>query len=460
MKICFIACFYKTIFFKSIANQLEEKGHKVFWISTSIKWSKYLIKNGTNAGRILRLKNSSVKEQLDAETLSLIYQIEQKSEHTFKQVYWMDRIQSKKSWKRVKNLFGYIVSEVKDFLEKNKIRIVFGEATAAHEILTSMTVRAIGGYSFVPSTIRIPAERFAFFIGHLEKSFAQVRDSSWSIDQTVEFLKEYREKREKPYYLNMKDSKESYFAKSFFRKIIGRLHDIYIEKNENFSQKTLYYQLFNEKKYLRPLNVWLIKLLITFRTIKKKGKYILFPLQVQPESSVDVIGIENSNQFETIKKISSILPSDYKLLVKEHPNAIGMRNPKYLNRIARLPGVVIVEPSCNTFDLFKYVDMVCSISGTVCYEAALLKKPSLTFTKLFFNQIPNSHYSYNPYCISSFLKINHSEKDEVEALHKILSNSHYGIISDPISYPECMSKKNIYRVSDAFHLLISNYSKK
>jgi len=457
MNICFVACFNKTIFFKKIADELEKKGNNVFWISVSNKWTDYLSNEGVKTSNILHLKQSeSIKMEDSNHIIQLIHSIEENSVHTLKQVYSMDRILSKKPWDEIFPLFKYITKNISNFLSTNNINITFGEATAAHEILASMISKSLNKYYFVPFTIRIPFERFVFFDGHLQKNFYDISAPDWDLKKTESFLNEYRKTKPKPSYYYKNNQQDSYRNITIYKKVYEKIKEYFIEKNDNFSQKSLYHQLFYEKKYLKAFYAKQVKKKIKFIHIDTPGNYVLYAMHVQPEASIDVLGIENNNQYETIKKIALSLPSHYTLLVKEHSNALGTRTPSELRKIASIPGVKLTDPFQNTLELLKYVDLVCTVSGTVAFESTLLGKKSLTLSPMFFNILPLSFFDINPINTNKYI-LQQDCNDEVNlinSLHHILFHSHKGIISDPVSFPDCISKENIDNVANAFISLI------
>ena len=64
----------------------------------------------------------------------------------------------------------------------------------------------------------------------------------------------------------------------------------------------------------------------TFTKLEEiKEKFILFPLHVQPEQSIDVAGRPFTDQIAYIKQLAKILPIDIVLVVKEHTHALGSR---------------------------------------------------------------------------------------------------------------------------------------
>lgn len=118
-----------------------------------------------------------------------------------------------------------------------------------------------------------------------------------------------------------------------------------------------------------------------------EGRYAFFGLHMQPESSIDVFAHFFANQLRVIELMSRSLPPTHGLLVKLHKSDVPNYSSSWLDNIQRLPGVQLVSPYADTFELIRRADLVFSIQGTIGLEAALLGKPLILFgdspTKVF-----------------------------------------------------------------------------
>ncbi len=111
-------------------------------------------------------------------------------------------------------------------------------------------------------------------------------------------------------------------------------------------------------------------------------KFVYFPLQVQPEVTIDVIAPFFSNQIETARLVAMSLPDDYTLVVKEHPAMVGMRPPSYIEKIARTPNVKLVDYRISGFELIKRADLIVSPNSTSVAEAAFFRIPAIQLGNL------------------------------------------------------------------------------
>ncbi len=183
------------------------------------------------------------------------------------------------------------------------------------------------------------------------------------------------------------------------------------EQNNNLHQKTTGEKLKNYLSLLKQLLLWYIKkpkdvlklgptfeyrspkilirdhfAEISYRKFMENykyypletiKKYIYFPLQFQPEETIDVRAPFFSNQIETARLVAMALPDDYTLVVKEHPAMIGKRPPSYMEKIARTPNVKLIDYRIPSEHVIKGAALLISPSSTTIAEAAFLNIPAI-----------------------------------------------------------------------------------
>lgn len=119
-------------------------------------------------------------------------------------------------------------------------------------------------------------------------------------------------------------------------------------------------------------------------------RYALFALNTEPEIALLNFGKNFRNQIESIRLISSNLPLDFKLIVKEHPLAIGYRSAGFYRAIQQFPNVILVGGGLSPGYLIKNCDLVFSIYGTIGLEAIFKRKPLFCFSKSPYGIFPSS----------------------------------------------------------------------
>ena len=125
--------------------------------------------------------------------------------------------------------------------------------------------------------------------------------------------------------------------------------------------------------------------------IKETENLILFPLQVEAESSLLLNAPLFTNQIEIIKQIAKSIPINYKLMVKEHPSS-GLRSWRSIKEykdIMNIPNVLLFHPEANTEELIKKSSLVISIGSTTALDALFFEKPSILLSDNMFSVIPS-----------------------------------------------------------------------
>lgn len=109
------------------------------------------------------------------------------------------------------------------------------------------------------------------------------------------------------------------------------------------------------------------------------AKVVYFPLQTEPEHSLNVLSPDHSNQLATAVELALNLSADTVLAVKEHPYQIGRRTAGTYETLANIPNVAFLHIDEPSIEIIKRADLVAVITSSAGYEAAALGKPVLHF---------------------------------------------------------------------------------
>jgi len=122
---------------------------------------------------------------------------------------------------------------------------------------------------------------------------------------------------------------------------------------------------------------------------RDKGKLVIFhPLQMYPEATIEY-WCTSLTSIEYEKKLVEIVRSMDKFahfLIKEHPNVIGVRNPRLYKTLSRMDNVTFVPTSVKSNLVLDVSDSVLVWTGSVGFEAALRGKPVLTVCNPYYTQ--------------------------------------------------------------------------
>lgn len=116
--------------------------------------------------------------------------------------------------------------------------------------------------------------------------------------------------------------------------------------------------------------------------------FAFFPLHLEPEISILLLAPFYKDQLWLIKQIARSLPLDLKLYVKEHPAMVGSRTRYFYKELKKIPNIKLIRPTVESLPLINRAKLIVTISGTAGWEAIQLKKPVITFSNVFYGQLP------------------------------------------------------------------------
>ena len=109
------------------------------------------------------------------------------------------------------------------------------------------------------------------------------------------------------------------------------------------------------------------------------GTYVYYPLQYEPETTLDVFAPYFTNQIELAKQIAMSLPGDYTLVVKDHPAMFGLRSFSALQSLSRCPNIKLMDSRVSSEKLLKGASLVLAPNSTSLVEAAFYGIPAIQF---------------------------------------------------------------------------------
>lgn len=180
-------------------------------------------------------------------------------------------------------------------------------------------------------------------------------------------------------------------------------------------------------------------------------EFILFPLQMTPESSINTLEQYFINQERMIELLRLNMPHNFYLLVKEHPVMVGLRKTSFYYDLYRRSGVILVNHDVNTKELMQKSKLIVTVTGTVGLEAYLEDKKSLMFGPTFFSHLCSRFDSYLNIknTISEAIYNTTKNENKTEELAKIHNISYDFVLNDPLFFKNVLKKDNINNFIDA-----------
>jgi hypothetical protein len=183
------------------------------------------------------------------------------------------------------------------------------------------------------------------------------------------------------------------------KKLGKKFSDKRIKKREQDIEDSEYSYLEDKHRSIME-NLKKIRLHRNYNSKSKKPdystKYVYLPLHYQPELTSNPQGGIFVHQFLVANMISSSLPDNWKLIIKEHPYTFFKRKPygrkKYHYRhLEKLDSVELVNIESDQMKLIDNAEAVATITGTSGWEALLRETPAILFGNAWYKQCNGAH---------------------------------------------------------------------
>ena len=108
----------------------------------------------------------------------------------------------------------------------------------------------------------------------------------------------------------------------------------------------------------------------------KNDFYVLYAMQMQPESNIDVWGHPNNNQAKVIEWIVKQLKEGEKLVIKPNPKSKYEISEELLTLISKHKDKIkVLRHSSKMDELWCFINLVVTVTGTISIECIFDNKP-------------------------------------------------------------------------------------
>jgi len=166
------------------------------------------------------------------------------------------------------------------------------------------------------------------------------------------------------------------------------------------------------------------------KDVDLSAKFIYFAMHLQPEKTTSTWGGVYNDQLLAIERLSSIIPEDWYIYVKDNPaQGFFMRGEWFYKRLSLIPKVKVVSSDTNTFMLTEKSQFVSTITGTVGWEAITGGKCVLYFGwGTWYKTFPGA-FEYSDNIDVNAIASYHIDHQEVEdRMSELLTKMGYGVI--------------------------------
>lgn len=130
-------------------------------------------------------------------------------------------------------------------------------------------------------------------------------------------------------------------------------------------------------------------------------KSIIYFANYQPERTTNPDGGSFSDMYNAVMLIKNGLPDDWKLIYKEHPHTFSppfknlfrgvlYRKASFYKQLKK-EGVILAPTQEDSFELMKHSSAVCSINGTILFEAVANGKNAIILGNFFTESLEGVH---------------------------------------------------------------------
>jgi hypothetical protein len=346
------------------------------------------------------------------------------------------------------NHYHFYWKKIEVLLEQLNPDFVIGESTLVHELIT-IAVCAERGIPFLhPVGERYPNNRFAVFSGASQTPFSESEDELPAAE-ALELARRIVSGREIPNYMIAPDGwsrmlKKLRWMTTRAKVWLGRL------MGEVYNTPSLRRKIWLDRQRRRNIRRWQLLQSVPL----DHGKCILYPLQMQPENTIDVWGLPYFDQLEIIKSILSASPEEVSIAIKANPKPYYELSDDLLSLAETSPRLHLLPFSMNMDDAMKCCMGALTVTGTVGYEAVMGKGRCISvlhpvLAKNFSDFTAPTIEEAVEALLQSPTAGRGSSQQGADLLQKLYARSYPGYINDPVSDPLCLDAANISKISNA-----------
>ena len=435
MKLLFIENRHKTYFFDAIANELNQNGHEIHWLIQN----KQFLPQGNSKTHIIDYPTGKEKYPAKIEEVEEVIKSDRQLNHFNK---------------KDTSSFYYYNNKIETLLKMIRPDFVFGESTAFHELLTIHNCKKHNILYLNPSTCRYPVGRFSFYKFDTLQPYSGSNEIL-STNDAEAVINQITNRKTVPDYMKPSPVSKGDIISDKVQKIYGYFN------GEKYNTPSPLQKYKAEKTKNRNIKIWNSTAL---KDIKEVNLFkVLYPLQMQPEANIDVWGRKFRNQTLLIRDIAEKLPNNCLLYLKPNPKSKYELTSELISLINGVDNIKHLHHSTIMDDVLPQINLVITVTGTIAIECLLNNKPIITMVKTINNEAKNcihvSSLSKDLEPIIKAVKNNSfdviSELEKIEFVNTLNSSSFKGVVSDPFSDANCVSKININSMVNAFNQILT-----
>ena len=435
MRILFVENRSATLLWSQAAAGLESNGHEVFWIVQN-----HVYAPRTNNVHIIPypLKCSHKDSILSPDLVAIAS---------------TDR--GKRYFGLSSQHYAYYHREIEKVIADVMPDVVFGEATQFHELMIINSCKRRNIPYLAPNATRYPAGRTVFF---KNDSLDPVGGSGESFTKEValDLIQRIVNRSVIPSY--MEPPKRTWQKKIIRLSEYGRIAWGWF-CGERYITPSPLRRIILDRKHVSAVREW--DKLASERTLpdpKIHKRWVLFPLQLQPESNLDVFGQPWINQQETMVRAAAALQKigGY-LVVKPNPKSKYEMDPALVAAAEKQENVIPLPHSSLMSEVFPSAPLVLSVTGTVILECIFAGKCIATLGEHELAYLNGVCHIAQPEDVAEILEgaigktlYRASSDDAINTIQWLNKTSYDSLLWDPVTRPDLLGPDTVHKLQAAF----------
>lgn len=355
--------------------------------------------------------------------------------------------------------YAYYARAIEAIMDREVPDIVFGEPTLFHELLT-VELCARRSIPFAhPVGERYPDGRFVIFDGASQRTLFE---SGEQLDEAValDLAARIADGRKIPTYIVRAGRigrlrSRLRWAVTRGRVIGGRW------RGERYNTPSI-----RRKRALnRAAQANLARWTAAAALPPAPDRAILYPLQMQPENTIDVWGRPDWDQVDIARRILAATPADVTVALKANPKPYYELSDALLDLALSEPRLHLLPVEMNMVEALACTTGAITITGTVGYEAVCGRGRCLSVAHpVLTDDFPEFAA---PTVEEAALRLladpkagKGSPATGARLLQRLTARSFDGLIADPVSLPESMAPANLDAIARAIGLAVQTIGKK
>ncbi|SUX30563.1 capsular polysaccharide export protein, LipB/KpsS family [Chromobacterium vaccinii] len=360
--------------------------------------------------------------------------------------------------------YSHYQNAIEAVLDEIKPEIVFGEATQFYELMVINGCKARGIQYISPNATRYPVGRLVFF---RDDTFETVGGSGELLNtaEAEQMLDQIICRSIKPSYMVPPNRG----TRVTFMRMWEQLRVAYGWLiGERYATPAPWVRL--QLGRLQSLAKGRWEKIAIERTpshantlLGDNKKWVLYPLQLQPESNIDVFGQPWNDQAELVSRMAKALADiGASLVVKPNPKSKYEMNEVLLQVVDENRNIIPLPHSFPMQEIFNNAPLVVSVTGTVILERIFSMKPVAVLGSHAMSQYAGVSHMQCPEQVSDLLQDSltgdapcASRSQAIDFLQMLHTTSYDALLWDPIARPDLFDTVRLEQLRKAFCHLIA-----